>query len=361
MMGERDVLKVSVTLPGIISSGEGGAGLNVRGSGSDQNAFYINRIPVYNTSHLFGFFSAFNSDIIKDFSIYKGHIPAQYGGRLASVFNITTRQGNRKRFTIHGGISPITANAVFEGPVKKDTASFIFSIRSSYSDWILSRLKDTTINKSNADFKDFAGGLNWDFKKTQIAIFGYRSSDNFSLSDLSNYSYSNTGASLIIDHNFSNSLRGEISLAGSDYAFSTIDKLEKSSSFTHSYELKHYEISTSFRQMLNRNYLEYGGSFILYKLDRGTVVPYGEASLLDNVYLGKEDGIENSLFLSDSYTIKPGINLTAGLRYTLFSPLGPEKIYHYYPGSPRDAETAPPQGLARPLRRGPHPARRPGG
>ena len=141
MMGERDILKVSGTLPGIVSAGEGSAGLNVRGSGSDQNAFYINRIPVYNTSHLFGFFPSFNSDIIKDFSIYKGHIPAQYGGRLASVFNITTRQGNRKRFTAHGGISPITGNMVLEGPLKKDTSSFLFSARSSYSDWLLSQNK----------------------------------------------------------------------------------------------------------------------------------------------------------------------------------------------------------------------------
>ena len=139
MMGERDVMKVSVTLPGILSTGEGGAGLNVRGSGSDQNAFYINRIPIYNTSHLFGFFRAFNSEIVKDFSIYKGHIPVQYGGRLASVFNITTRQGNSKHFTAHGGLSPVTGNIVLEGPLKKDTSSFLLSLRSSYSDWLLSR------------------------------------------------------------------------------------------------------------------------------------------------------------------------------------------------------------------------------
>jgi hypothetical protein len=145
MMGERDILKVSGMLPGIVSAGEGAAGLNVRGGSSDQNAFYINKVPVYNTSHLFGFFPAFNSDIIKDFSIYKGHIPAKFGGRLSSVFNVVTRQGNRKRFTARGGVSPITAGIVIEGPIWKDTSSVMLSFRSSYSDWILRKLDDPQI------------------------------------------------------------------------------------------------------------------------------------------------------------------------------------------------------------------------
>ncbi len=119
MMGERDILKISEMLPGIVTVGEGSAGLNVRGGNYDQNAFYINRIPIYNTSHLFGFFPAFNADIIKDFSIYKGLIPAQYGGRLSSVFNIIARQGNRKRFTARGGISPVAASLSVEGPCKE--------------------------------------------------------------------------------------------------------------------------------------------------------------------------------------------------------------------------------------------------
>jgi len=337
MMGERDILKVSVTLPGILSSGEGAAGLNVRGSSSDQNAFYINGLPIYNTYHLFGFFSAFNSDIIKDFSIYKGHIPAQYGGRLASVFNITTRQGNRKRFTARGGISPITGNIVLEGPIKKDTGSFIFSARSSYSDWILSRLKDTTINASSAAFNDFSGGVSWDFKKTQLSVFGYHSSDHFRLASMNNYNYCNNGASFVIWHNYTNSLRGEFALIGSLYGFSTTDKMEVSSSYQHSYKLGHYEAHANFRQMLNdKNSMEYGGSFVLYSLDRGTVLPLGEKSLLNKVMLGNEKGIENALYISDSYDIKPWINLTLGLRYTLFNPLGPSTTYTYNKGSARD-------------------------
>jgi hypothetical protein len=337
MMGERDVLRVSGTLPGIVSSGEGGTGLNVRGSSSDQNAFYINRIPVFNTSHLFGFFSAFNSDIIKDFSIYKGYIPAQYGGRLASVFNITTRQGNRKHFTAHGGISPITGNLVLEGPLKKDTSSFLLSLRSSYSDWMLSHLKDTSLRASSANFNDFSAGVNWDIQKTQFSLFVYHSSDRFRLSDINEYSYSNNGASLILSHNYSNSLRGELAFIGSQYNFSTVDKLELSSAFQHSYEMGHYEIRSNFRQLVNdKNSLEYGGGLLLYKLDRGTVLPFGDKSLLTKVTLGNNKGLESSLFITDSYSFKPWISMDLGFRYTIFTPMGPSTTYTYSQGAPID-------------------------
>jgi hypothetical protein len=337
MMGERNIINVSITLPGIISVSEGGADLNVRGSSADQNAFYINRIPVYNTSHLFGFFPAFNSDIIKDISIYKGYIPAQYGGRLSSVFNITTRQGNRKRFTAHGGISPITGNIVLEGPLKKDTSSFLFSARSSYSDWILSRIKDPVISESNANFNDFSGEVNWDIHKTQLSLFLYNSYDHFRLSDINSYGYSNTGASLITGHNFTTSLRGETDLIYSRYAFSIVDREETSMAYEHSYIMDHYETRFNFKQLLNqKNALEYGADITFYKLDRGNILPYGENSLRSKVDLGIDRGIESSIFISDSYDVTNRMNLTLGIRYTLFNPVGPVTTYKYANGAPKD-------------------------
>jgi hypothetical protein len=337
MMGERDILKVSGTLPGIVSAGDGGAGLNVRGSGSDQNAFYINRIPIYNTSHMFGFFPAFNSDIIKDFSIYKGHIPAQFGGKLASVFNITTRQGNRKNYTARGSVSPIAGNIVFEGPLKKDTSSFLFSARSTYSDWLLSKIKDTTISASSANFNDFSGGVNWDIQKTQVSLFVYNSNDRFRLSKINRYNYSNTGASLIFGHNYNNSLRGEYAFIGSQYAFSTVNIQIIPTAYQHSYKMYHYETRASFKHMVNdKHSLEYGAGVVLLKLNRGNVLPYGYQSIRSEVALGNEKGVESSVFLSDSYDIKTWINLTLGLRYTMFTPLGPTTTYGYSPGAPID-------------------------
>ncbi|HEX7410655.1 MAG TPA: TonB-dependent receptor [Bacteroidales bacterium] len=337
MMGERDILKISEMMPGIVSSGEGSTGLNVRGGGSDQNAFYIDKIPIFNTSHLFGFFSAFNSDIIKDFSIYKGHIPAQYGGRLSSVFNIITRQGNRKHFTAHGGISPIAGNIVVEGPLKKDTCSYLLSARSSYSDWILKRIKDPNIRASAANFYDFSAAVNYDIRKTQMALFVYHSNDRFRLSDINDYAYSNSGASLTFSRNYTSSLHGEFSLIGSHYAFSTTDKQEVSNAYEHAYNMGHYEARADFKNILsNISTLDYGASLIVYKLDRGTVLPYGTQSLRSPVALGQEQGLESAVYISDSYNALPWLNITAGLRYTLFNPLGPKIVNTYSPGLPMD-------------------------
>lgn len=333
MMGERDILKVSGTLPGIVSVGEGSAGLNVRGGGSDQNAFYINKIPVYNTSHLFGFFPAFNADIIKDFSIYKGHIPAQYGGHLSSVFNIVSRQGNRKHFTVRGGLSPITGNLVIEGPLKKDTSSFLFSARSSYSDWILKKVENRDISNSSARFNDLSGGINYDLRKSQLALFAYHSFDRFRLSDLNSYEYSNNGASATLSHNFNNTWRGEFSIIGSQYSFSTIDIQEAANAFEHRYSMQHSEARADFKQMLNdRHSLEYGIGIIHYKLDRGDVLPYGENSFHKKVELGSEQGLESAVYLSDVFDIVSWLNVTAGIRYALFTPMGAKTVYEYIPG-----------------------------
>ncbi len=338
LMGERDILKVSSMLPGIVSTGEGASGLNVRGGGSDQNAFYINKIPIYNTSHLFGFFPAFNSDIIKDFSIYKGHIPAQYGGRLSSVFNIVTRQGNRKRFTAHGGLSPITGNIVVEGPIKKDTSSILLSLRSSYSDWLLKRIEDPSIRASSANFNDVAASVNYDLNKTQMSVFVYHSDDRFRLADITEYAYSNNGTSFNLIQIFSNRLRGEFSLIGSQYDFKTTDTQDESSAYKHAYKMGHYEARADFKHMISDVHtLDYGADFIIYKLDKGQVNPYGESSIRILVDHGKEQGVEGALYLSDSYDVLPWMNLTAGMRYALFMPIGKQTVYNYFDGLPLDA------------------------
>ena len=337
MMGERNILQVSTLLPGIVTTGEGSSGVNVRGGGSDQNAFYINKVPIYNTSHLFGFFPAFNSDVIRDFSIYKGYVPAQYGGRLSSVFNVITRQGNLKHFTAHGGISPITANLVVEGPIIKDTCSILLSARTSYSDWILKQLQDPDIRNSSANFSDFAGGVNYDNQKTQMSVFAYHSYDKFRLSDINDFKYTNSGVALNFTHRYSTSFRGEYSLIASQYKFSTSDKQEPPKAYSHAYEMDHYEGKADFKNILSeKNTLDYGIGVVLYKLDRGDVVPYDSASLRVPVALGQEKGIESDIYISDNYDILPWININAGFRFTLFNPLGPKTVYNYLPGAPTD-------------------------
>ncbi|MGE5316544.1 MAG: carboxypeptidase-like regulatory domain-containing protein [Chloroflexota bacterium] len=337
MMGERDIIKISGMLPGIVNAGEGSAGLNVRGGSFDQNAFYINKVPVYNTSHLFGFFPAFNSDIIKDFSIFKGHIPASFGGRLSSVFNVVTRQGNRKRFTARGGLSPVTGNIVVEGPILKDKASVLLSARSSYSDWILNRIKDPEIRASSTNFSDFSGSVGVELNKTHISLFGYHSSDKFRLAGISDYNYSNDGASLIVANSFSQALRAEFSVVAASYHFATAEKAQETAAYEHAYNLDHYEVKAQFQHLLSDIHsLEYGAGMTLYKLNRGTVKPYGTGSLLIPVQLGNEKGTETFVYLSDSWEANSWLNIVTGIRYATFTPLGPDKVLTYFPGSPID-------------------------
>lgn len=337
MMGERDILKVSELLPGIVTIGEGSAGLNVRGGNYDQNAFYINRIPIYNTAHLFGFFPAFNADIVKDFSIFKGHIPAQYGGQLSSVFNIIGKQGNRKRFTARGSLSPVAASLSVEGPLKKATSSFLLSGRYLYSDWILGKIDDPVISHSKAGFFDMSASVNYDFRKSQLSLFVYHSRDRFRLSDINSYEYSTTGASVNLSHNFSTSIRADFSVTGSLYEFGTIDQQEPAVAYQHSFQIGDYRLNADIKHDLNaKNTLQYGAGISLYKLDRGTVIPYGEKSNRLPVALGKEQGVQSAVYLSDSYDVLHWMNISAGLRLTLFNPLGPRTVYTYYPGAPRD-------------------------
>ncbi len=337
MLGERDILKVSEFLPGIVSVGEGSSGLNVRGGNFDQNAFYLNKVPIYNTSHFFGFFTSFNADIINDFTIYKGHVPAQFGGKLSSVFDIVTRKGNKKRFTMHGGITPYSGNITLEIPIIKDSCSFLISGRSSYSDWILTKIDDYLIRNSTAGFYDITSLLSYDLKKTNIDVFFYKSYDHFSLADLNSYEYSNLGGSLSIDYRINSHIKNNFSLISSSYAYGTIDKQEISSAYKHSYHLGHYELRNDIIHSYNNKHtLNYGIDLTLFKLDRGTVEPYGSESERIPISHGKEKALEGALYISDVYDILPGIKLSGGFRYSLYSYLGPQEVFLYLDQSQRD-------------------------
>jgi hypothetical protein len=338
MLGERDILKVSEMLPGIVSVGEGSSGLNVRGGNFDQNAFYINNVPVYNTSHFFGFFPAFNADVIKDFTIYKGHVPARFGGKLSSVFDIETRQGSRDRFSMHGGINPISGNLTVSGPLITDSCTYLLSGRASYSDWILTRIDDYLIQNSSAGFNDVTASITCDLKKNSVNLFLYQSSDCFSLADLISYEYSNLGGALNLHHRISPSLRDDFSMVGSMYSYGTVDQQEVSAAYKHSYRLHHFELRNDLTQILHRKHtLNYGIDLTLYLLDRGSLEPYGEGSLKSPVHHGKEQGLSGGLYLSDEYEILPWLNLSAGFRFSLYSYLGPRQVFIYAESDRRDA------------------------
>ena len=340
VLGERDVLKVAQMLPGVQTMGEGTSGFNVRGSGADQNMFFINKTPVYNTAHLLGFFSAFNPDLVKDFTLYKSNIPAKYGGRLSSIFILNSPRGNKKKLTARGGISPITGHIMVEGPLKKEKHSFILAARSTYSDWLLTQLDNPELRNSHAAFYDLAGHLNFELnEKNYIRIFGYYSHDKFSFSTKNqHYLYDNKGASADWKHQWRPNLTSEIALIASGYDFHIVDSSESSiQAYQHDYSIGHYEFRTDFVWIPGQHHLvTFGLNSVLYQLDRGTVEPAGSLSERSVVSLGTENGIESALYLSDEIELSSVFTLALGLRYSFYTMPGPSVVYEYYDGSPRE-------------------------
>ncbi|KPK87803.1 MAG: hypothetical protein AMS27_01355 [Bacteroides sp. SM23_62_1] len=340
VMGERDVLKIARMLPGVQSVGEGSAGFNVRGSAADQNMIYVNRVPVYNSSHLFGFFTSINPEIVKDFTLFKSNMPASMGGRLASFFDITTRQGNLNRHTARFGISPITGYLAVEGPIRKNISSFILSARSTYSDWILNRLEDPVMWNSNAGFYDIAGAFNYQpGDKTLIKAFGYFSHDRFNLGKSNKYAYSNQGASVNARHRFNQRITGDFALVYGQYDFRTVDMNSPSESYSHAYRISHSEMKSDLSWLsLGNHKLTFGGSIIYYNLDRGIIEPYGFYSFRTPLDLGNENGLETGIYVADEITLTPQLTVYAGLRLTTFMSLGPDQVMIYEQGKPHRYE-----------------------
>jgi len=340
MMGETDIIKISEMLPGVVSIGEGSTGLIVRGGSFDQNAFYFNNVTVYNTAHMFGFFPAFNTDVISDFSLYKGYIPAKYGGRLSSVFNINARTGNKKHYTAHGGISPVAANLTVEGPIKRDTASFFINGRASYSDWILKQIDDYNIRNSEASFYDLTASFDYDLANTQVNVFGYYSQDYFKFSDINTYWYSNSGVSATVGHIFSPLLQSDFSLSGSLYKFKTVDEQLENAEYEHEFSVAQYDFKAGFHQAIgNKHHFNYGADITWYQLKRGKVLPFGDDSNKKPIDLGNEQGLENALFFSDNIEVTPLFNVSAGFRFSFYSPFGSKKVYTYDDDSPKEIRT----------------------
>lgn len=337
VLGERDIINVVKMLPGVQTVGEGASGYNVRGSSADQNMVYINKIPVYNPSHLFGFFTSFSPEVVADFTLYKSNLPASYGGRLASFFDIRSKQGNMKHFSARAGISVVSAYAAVEIPVKQDKSSLILSGRSTYSDWILKKIQDPVLRNSEAGFNDFSSVYTFiPNEKTRVKVFGYLSKDRFNLNQTNSYSYGNTGGSIDINHRFNQRLTGNFDLIYSQYHFENSDVQQPSTGYKQAYKLNHSELKTDFSWIFNnQNELTFGSSIIYYHLNRGLIEPFGSSSLREPLDLGKENGIESAVYVGNEMTLSDRFSAYAGIRFSTFMALGPSAIRLYSPGMPK--------------------------
>ena len=341
VLGEADIIKVSLLLPGIQSVGEGSAGFNVRGSPADQNLFIINHVPVYNSSHLFGFFSAFNSDAIKYFSHYKSNIPANYGGRLSSIFDIKTKQGNKNNFTACGGISPVTARILVEGSLKKEKSSYMIGIRSTYSDWLLKKVKDPDIRNSSAKFADVVTNFSFELNKNnQFELFSYHSYDQFNLLSRNKYKYNNNGVSLSWSHLIRQKHSLQTSVVYSQYGFSEENSEIEISSFKENFNLQHCEFTTNLSLKLNdKHNLTTGLSSSLYLIDNGDFLPLNSNSNVEPIRLGQEKALETGIFISDEWEISSKLSLIGGIRYNNYLYLGPKNVIRFANDAPKSIES----------------------
>ncbi len=337
VLGERDILKVATTMPGIKTTGEGSSGFNVRGGRADQNLILLDDAVLYNPSHFLGFFSAVNPFTTGSLEIYKASIPAEYGGRLSSVFDIETKSGSMEKFKGEGSVGPITANLAVEVPIVKEKASLIAGFRATYSDWILRSLDEEELKNSEASFYD---GIvkykhNIDNNNSIQGTF-YYSKDRFSITSDSIFDYNNRLISLKYGHNFSEKSRAELILVNSQYKYGINYEADANEDFDFGYELNEYQAKLNFNYILSKKHrLSYGLSSKLYSIDPGNIEPIGTNSDVQAKTIDSEKGLESAVYLADLFEVTDKLLLDLGLRYSFYSALGPATQNVYEAGVPK--------------------------
>ncbi|MGH2563016.1 MAG: carboxypeptidase-like regulatory domain-containing protein, partial [Ginsengibacter sp.] len=341
VFGEADILRVVLTLPGVTSVGEASTGFNVRGGSADQNLILFYGTTVYNPSHLLGFFSAFNPDVVKGVELYKSVIPVKYGGRLSSVLDVDTKDGNDKKISGTGGIGLLTSKFTLEGPIVKDKTSFIIGARTTYSNWILKAIPNSAYSNSKASFYDANIHISHTINsKNNLYLTGYISSDNFRFDMDTTYKYGNKNAILKWKHIFNNKFYGIISAGIDHYDYNVTSRSNAVNSYKLKYDINQTNFKTDFTYRIdNKHSFNFGLNSIYYKLHPGSYLPLGSQSLVKPDVLQSEQGLESAAYLGYEYNISSNLSLNAGLRYSLFNYLGPHDTYNYVAGLPRDAAT----------------------
>lgn len=341
ILGERDILKVATTLPGIKTTGEGSSGFNVRGGKDDQNLFLLDNAVLYNPQHFLGFFSSINPYTAKKATIYKGSIPADLGGRLSSVFDVVTKNGTPDKITGEGALGPITSNLSMSIPIEKDKSSLLFGARATYSDWVLQLLDNEDLKNSKAGFYDgilkYNNTLN---KNNQLEATMYYSHDKFSLSSDSIYSYSNRLASIKWDHVYNEKNKGSVVLTNSEYKYDVDYNTPLKNSFESGFKLNETQALFKFYYAFNEKHkFQYGLASKIYNVYPGFLTPTKPEATLTSIELAKEKGLESAFYVSDSYKISNKFSVDLGLRYSLYASLGETDQRVYAPNAPKNDAT----------------------
>ncbi len=328
LFGERDVLKTIQLLPGIKSGGEGQAGFFVRGGSADQNLILLDEATVYNASHLLGFFSTFNSDAIKDVTIYKGDMPAQYGGRLSSLLDIKMNDGNNKEFHVSGGVGLIASRLNVEGPIVKNKGSFIISARRTYADVFLKLSKDSMVKQSSLYFYDINAKANYQFgSKNKVFLSAYLGKDNLGFGDQFGLKWGNTTATLRWNHIFSNKLFSNTSLIYSNYNYDI--KFSQTSNTSQVSKIRDYSLKEDFQYYAGSNYKVNFGFDITHHTFTPGIINTSQTSSYNSLMLQNKYSRDAAAYLSNEWNASEKIKFNYGLRLSSFSVMGPGSFSSY--------------------------------
>lgn len=335
VFGEADVLRVITSLPGVKTVGEASTGFNVRGGSADQNLILFNEATIYNPSHFFGMFSAFNPEVIKDIELYKSSIPAKFGGRLASVLDINSREGNKKKITGSAGIGIVTSRVHLEGPIAKDKTSFIFGARSTYANWLM-KLLPSEYEDSRASFQDVNLGISHQIDSTSsIHLSGYFSNDKFSLDSDTSYAYSNRNATLKWIKSFNSRWSAAFVVGFDQYKYKVAREQDKETAFTLQFGIQQLHAKANFTYYLNQQHaFDFGVSSLRYELEPGSYQPYDGSSIIVPDVVEKEQAFESAGYLTHRFNPTNKLAISTGIRYSLYQYMGAQEVNYYAPGLP---------------------------
>jgi len=321
VFGEADALKVVMTLPGVKSVGEASSGFNVRGGSTDQNLILFNEGTIYNPNHMFGILSSFNTDVISDVELYKSSIPAQYGGRISSVLEVRSRDGNSKKVQGSLGLGLLTSRLHLEGPIVKDRTTFILGGRTTYSNWLFKLLpQGSEYAGGKASFQDANLGISHKINENNsIHAYGYFSRDKFSFSSDTTFRYRNINGS-IKWHSIFNDNHSMTAVVGYDsYHYSLENTYDPFTAYRLSSAVDQEYAKVNFKSSLSDAHtLGYGVQATRYDLNPGDYRGVGESSLVTSRALDRERGVEAALYISDTWDITDGLTLDAGIRWSEF-------------------------------------------
>jgi hypothetical protein len=333
-MGEVDIIRTIQLLPGVSTVGEGATGFNVRGGNIDQNLILLDEATVFNSSHLFGFFSVFNNDAVKDLTLYRGGIPARYGGRLSSVLDVRQKEGNIKQFGGTAGIGLISSRLMLEGPVVRDKASFMVAGRRSYGD-IFAPIFNEDLRNNRLYFYDLNAKLNYVLgENDRLYLAAYTGKDVFAFSDQFAASWGNATSTLRWNHLFSNRMFSNFTAVYSDYTYS-LGVPTGANAFDWTAGIRNYNLKADFNYFPSvQHTLEYGGEAIYYRFSPGRARGVGGESFFNEIKIQPEYAVEMAAYVSNKHVVNEQLTLQYGLRYSHFLNLGGREVFLWEGGQP---------------------------